>query len=290
MTDSPMASAAPRLSLRELAVRTALYISVLLVLAVVLFPIYWLVLTSLKIQREFFTNPPVMFTTDLTLDHYRAVLVDPLNQRFFWNTGVVTVSATLVATLVGTLCAYVLARIRLPFRMNNILLIWILISRLFPPVSLAIPYYLLMRDLGLLDTQIALIIAYTGLTLPFVTWLMLTFFQDLPREVERAAIVDGCTMFQRFRWIILPMSVTSMIVSGVFVFMAVWNELLFALTLTSLRAKTISVAVSSFVGDNALDWGKMSALSVLSFLPILILALSVQRFLVRGISFGAVKG
>ncbi|MBO6541107.1 MAG: carbohydrate ABC transporter permease [Rhizobiaceae bacterium] len=275
---------------REIVARIALYVAVLAVLVVVLFPIYWLVLNSLKYQRDFFTNPPVFFATQLTLDHYRGVLSNPLNRQYLWNTFVVTTVATIIATFVGTLCAYVLARIRMPFRLNGTLLVAILISRLFPPVSLAIPYYLLMRNFGLLDTRLALVIAYVGLALPFVTWLMLTFFQDLPKEIERAAMVDGCTMFQRFRWVVLPMSVTSMIVSGIFVFMGVWNELLFALTLTALRAKTVSVAISSFVGDNALDWGQMSALSVLSFMPILILALSVQRFLVRGISFGAVKG
>ncbi|MBI4923294.1 MAG: carbohydrate ABC transporter permease [Devosia nanyangense] len=295
MTDLALMSLRPAASRagfrwRSLVGQAWRYGCLVVLLAVIVFPIYWLVLNSLKHQRDFFTGPPIYFTTDLTLSHWQEALGNPLNQKYLLNTAIVTAVSTVLATLAGTLCAYVLARIRLPFRLNRVLLISILIARLFPPVSLAIPYYLLMRQLGLLDTLPALVIAYTGLALPFVTWLMLTFFQDLPREIERAAMVDGCTMFQRFRWIVLPMSLSSMMVTAIFVFMGVWNELLYSLTLTSLSAKTIPVAIASFVGDNALAWGQMSALSIASFVPILLMALTVQRYLVRGITFGAVKG
>ena len=266
------------------------YAAVGLLLLVVLFPLYRLVLNSLKYQRDFFTTPPIFFTPDLTLDHYRAVLGNPLNRGYLLNTVIVAVTSTVAATFVGALAAYVLARIRLPFRLNRILLVWILVNRLFPPVSLAIPYYLLMRRLGLLDTLPALIITYTAMAIPFVVWIMLTFFQDLPKEIERAAMVDGCTLWQRFRMVVLPMSVTSMAVTAIFVFMACWNELLYALTLTALKARTVPVAIAGFVGDNALAWGQMSAFSVISFVPVLLMALAAQKYLVRGITFGAVKG
>lgn len=275
---------------RTMAGHVSRYAALLVLLFVIVFPIYWLVLTSLKQQRDFFTSPPIFFTSELTLDHYRAVIGNPLNRRYYANTAIVAVASTLAATFIGTLAAYVLARIRLPFRLNAVLLIWILINRLFPPITLVIPYYLLIRRLGLIDTLPALIITYTASAIPFVVWIMLTFFQDLPKEIERAAMVDGCSMWQRFRLVVLPMSFTSMTVTGIFVFMAAWNELLYALTLTALRARTVPVAIAGFVGDNALAWGQMSAFSVLSFIPVLLTTLAVQRYLVRGITFGAVKG
>jgi len=289
-TTAPLAAPAPAPPVRTRLEALALYVCLFVLLAVIIFPIYWLVLNSLKFQRDFFTNPPVYFPPELTPGHWGEAMGNPLNQRYMLNTAVVAVISTFTATAAGTLCAYVLARIRMRWRLNGILLFAILICRLFPPVSLAIPYYLLMRQFGLLDTQAALVIAYTGLALPFVTWMMLTFFQDLPKEVERAAMVDGCTVVQRFLWVVLPMSVPAMAVSATFVFIAVWNELLYAITLTTLNAKTIPVAIASFVGDNALAWGPMSALSVASFVPVLLLALAAQRYLIRGLTFGAVKG
>jgi multiple sugar transport system permease protein len=277
-------------AVRAAAAQLARYAALLALLCVIVFPVYWLVLTSLKQQRDFFTAPPIFFTSELTLEHYGAVLSNPLNRGYFANTAIVAVVSTILATFTGTLSAYVLARIRLPFRLNHVLLIWILINRLFPPITLVIPYYLLLRRLGLIDTLPALIITYTATATPFVVWIMLTFFQDLPKEIERAAMVDGCSMWQRFRLVVLPMSFTSMTVTGMFVFMAAWNELLYALTLTALKARTVPVAIAGFVGDNALAWGQMSAFSVLSFIPVLLTTLAVQKYLVRGITFGAVKG
>jgi multiple sugar transport system permease protein len=277
-------------AVRAAAAQLARYAALLALLCVIVFPVYWLVLTSLKQQRDFFTAPPIFFTSELTLEHYGAVLSNPLNRGYFANTAIVAVLSTIFATFTGTLSAYVLARIRLPFRLNHVLLIWILINRLFPPITLVIPYYLLLRRLGLIDTLPALIITYTATATPFVVWIMLTFFQDLPKEIERAAMVDGCSMWQRFRLVVLPMSFTSMTVTGMFVFMAAWNELLYALTLTALKARTVPVAIAGFVGDNALAWGQMSAFSVLSFIPVLLTTLAVQKYLVRGITFGAVKG
>lgn len=290
MTEFMLRSARVQRSSRELPGQLLAYVAIAALLAVTLFPVYWLVLTSLKQQRDFFTDPPIFATADLTLAHYRAVIEEPLNRSYMLNSMQVAVISTLAATAIGVLAAYALARVRLPLRLNRVLLISILISRLFPPVSLALPYYLIMRKLGLLDTVTALAITNTALAIPFVVWIMLTFFQDLPREIERAAMVDGCTPWQRFVHVVLPLSVTSIAVTAVFVFIGAWNELLYALTITSLQARTIPVAIAGFVGDNALAWGQMSAFSVLSILPVLAMAFAVQRYLVRGLTFGAVKG
>lgn len=272
------------------ALRTSLpYLALALLLLLLVFPIYWLILSSLTHQGAFSASTEDMLPSVLTLDHYRAVVADPFNRHYLFNTAVVAVASTILATVTGMATAYVLARIRLPFRLNRVLLVWILVNRLFPPVSFAIPYYLLIRELGLIDTRIALVLSNTAAAIPFVVWTMLAYFQDLPKEIERAAMVDGCTLLQRFVRIVMPMSVTSMVITGIFVFIYAWNELLYALTLTVLQARTVPVAIAGYVGDNALAWGQMSAFGVISFLPVMIAVLLVQRHIVRGLTFGAVK-
>jgi multiple sugar transport system permease protein len=278
-----------RRQLQESLSKAGLYLCLGVLLLVLLFPIYWLVLSSFKHQSDFFTSPPVFLTTELTLEHYRDVIADPFNRRYLLNTTIVAVVSTILATLIGTAAAYVLVRIRLPIRLNRVLLIWILVNRLFPPISFAIPYYLLIRELGLIDTLAALILSNTAAAIPFVVWTMLAYFQDLPKEIERAAIVDGCTLLQRFVRIVMPMSMTSMVITAIFVFIYAWNELLYALTLTVLKARTVPVAIAGYVGDNALAWGQMSAFGVISFVPVIIAVLAVQRHIVRGLTFGAVK-
>ncbi|WP_129780490.1 carbohydrate ABC transporter permease [Peristeroidobacter soli] len=278
-----------RRQLRDSVRAAGLYLCLGLLLFVLLFPVYWLLLSSLKHQSDFFTSPPVFLTTQLTTEHYQAVLADPFNRRYLLNTAIVAVVSTLLATLVGTAAAYILARIRLPIRLNRVLLVWILVNRLFPPISFAIPYYLLIRELGLIDTLAALILSNTAAAIPFVVWTMLGYFQDLPKEVERAAMIDGCTLWQRFVRVVMPMSTTSMVITAIFVFIYAWNELLYALTLTVLKARTVPVAIAGYVGDNALAWGQMSAFGVISFVPVMIAVLAVQRHIVRGLTFGAVK-
>ncbi|MEJ1960873.1 MAG: carbohydrate ABC transporter permease [Gammaproteobacteria bacterium] len=278
-----------RRQIRDGAQTTGLYLCLALLLLILLFPVYWLVLNSFKQQGDFFTSPPTFLTSNLTVEHYQAVITDPFNRTYLLNTAIVAVASTILATVIGTAAAYVLARIRLPFRLNRVLLVWILINRLFPPISFAIPYYLLIRELGLIDTLAALVLSNTAAAIPFVVWTMLAYFQDLPRDVERASIIDGCSLLQRFVRVVMPMSVTSMVITAIFVFIYAWNELLYALTLTVLKARTVPVAISGYVGDNALAWGQMSAFGVISFVPVMIAVLLVQRHIVRGLTFGAVK-
>lgn len=286
---SNVASLERRRRVTDFARGAGLYLCLGVLLLLLLFPVYWLVLSSFRPQGDFFTSPPKFLTSNLTVEHYRAVMADPFNRRYLLNTAIVAVVSTVLATVIGAATAYVLARIRLPFRLNRVLLVWILINRLFPPISFAIPYYLLIRGLGLIDTLAALILSNTAAAIPFVVWTMLAYFQDLPKDIERAAIIDGCSLFQRFIRVVMPMSVTSMVITSIFVFIYAWNELLYALTLTVLKARTVPVAIAGYVGDNALAWGQMSAFGVISFVPVMIAVLLVQRHIVRGLTFGAVK-
>lgn len=260
-----------------------------LVLLVMLMPFVWLVLTTFKQPVEFLTWPPVFWPSQPTLDNYRAALEQPFIGRFFANTLIIASASTFLAVIFGSAAAYSLARVKFPFGLNNILAIWMLLTRMYPAVATAVPYFVLIKDLGLLDTHWALIITYTSFNLPFVVWLMLGFFQGIPADLERAAIVDGCNMWQRFIRIVMPLSAPGLIATTILSFILGWNEFLFAVILTSIKAKTVPVVVAGFITDKGLDWGTMSALGVMLVTPVILLAWTSQRYLIRGLTLGAVK-
>jgi multiple sugar transport system permease protein len=274
---------------RRVIVRVLTDIATILVLAVMLIPFVWLLLTTIKRPVEFLTWPPVVFPSQPTLDNYRNVLQLPFIGRFFANTVIVASVSTFLAVCTGSAAAYSLARIKFPFRINTILAIWVLVTRMYPAVATAVPYFVLIKNLKLLDTQWALIITYTSFNIPFVVWLMLGFFQSIPIDLERAATVDGCSMWQRFIRIVMPLAAPGIIATTILSFILGWNEFLFAVILTSLRAKTVPVVVAGFITDKGLDWGAMSALGTMLVLPVLILAWISQRYLIRGLTLGAVK-
>ena len=277
-------------TLRRRATMVALYALTFLVLVIIAFPIYWLITTSVKVPADTATAPPVIVPTRFTLDNYRAALETPGVAQAFMNSIVVAVSSTILTTFLGSLAAYALAKSYLSFAFRQGLLVWILVTRIFPPVTTAIPYYVIIKNLRLGDTHLALILTYVSYGLPFVIWLMLGFFQDLPADIEKAAIVDGCSLWQRFRQVILPLALPGLAVTSVFAFIYSWNELLYASILTSFNAKTIPVVVAGFISDQFLRWGEMTAIGSIMIIPVLLFAAGAQRYLVRGLTFGAVKG
>ncbi len=266
-----------------------LYVVILIVLVLIAFPVYWLLITSVKRGTEVATFPPVYIPTALSWENYAAVLKGE-NLKFFINSGIIALSSTILTTLMGAMAAYALAKTYLSFPLRQGLMLWILISRIFPPITTAIPYYVIIKSLGLSDTHIAVIITYVAYGLPFVIWLMLGFFQDLPSDIEKAAIVDGCSMWQRFRQVVLPLTLPGLAVTAIFAFIYSWNEFLYASILTSFNAKTLPVMISTFMSDQYLRWGEMSAIGSMMIIPVMIFALATQKYLVRGLTFGAVKG
>ena len=182
-----------------------LYVLIAIVLVIIAFPVYWLISTSLKPGIESATNPPIYIPSRLAFDNYVAVLKSE-NVKFLRNSLIVAVASTFLTTIMGAMAAYALAKTYLAFWIRRALMLWILVTRIFPPITTAIPYYVIINNLGLGDTHIALIITYVSYGLPFVIWLMLGFFQDMPADIEKAAIVDGCSFWQRFRRIVLPLA------------------------------------------------------------------------------------
>jgi multiple sugar transport system permease protein len=261
----------------------------LVVIVIMLFPIYWLVITSLKPAYMAQTNPPVFFTPLLSIENYRMLWNDADIRGYFANSLVVALGATGLSLVFGSLAAYVLAKSYLRFALRRAILLWVLLIRIFPPIVVGIPYFTLLHRFHLTDTQMGLMITHVAMTLPFVIWLLLGFFQDVPAELEKAAMLDGCSLLRRFGQISLPLVLPGLAVTAIFAFIISWNEYLFAAILTSFNAKTLPVAIATFIGERRLEWGAMSALGSLMLIPPAIFAFLGQQYIVRGLTFGAVK-
>lgn len=256
-----------------------------------LVPVYWMMTISLKQEVDQFSVPPKWLFFKPTLAHYTDAFVERSFGQYLLTSAIVAVVSTLCAIVLGTLAAYSLARFRLPHRLNMRLALWILSTRMFPPIVTAVPLFLLMSDLSLLDTTASLIIVYTAFNLPFVVWMMRGFFQEIPRELEEAARVDGDSRLGALVRVILPLAAPGLAATAVFCLIISWNEFLFALTLTQTdAAMTLPVGIAGRVTQYEIEWGVMSAAGVVAMIPILLFALAVQRYLVRGLSLGAVKG
>lgn len=253
------------------------------------FPIYWLVITALKPPALVQTDPPIFFTPQVGLQNFRQLLAEPDLNAAFRNSIVVALGTTATGVIVGSMAAFSLSKTHLAYGVRRAVLIWILVTRIFPPVVMAIPYFTILKKLGLTDTQVGLIITHASVVLPFVVWLMVGFFQDLPEELDKAAMLDGCSMWRRYWQVALPLLLPAVAVTSLFAFILSWNEYLYASILTSNRARTLPVLISSFIADRQLEWSLMAALGVVMLLPVAIFTLLAQRYLVRGLTFGAVK-
>jgi multiple sugar transport system permease protein len=262
-----------------------------LALAVALGPFAVMVLNSLRPSDDFLRPGAGLVPDRVTFEHYRAVFGgDGETLRFLLNSLVVTTATTLLAVALGTLAAYALARLRLPFRLSLVIGLSFLVVRFYPKIAVALPYYLLMRDLGWLDTHVAVILAHVSITVPLVVWLMLGFFEELPREIELSAMLDGASAWMRFRRVVLPLSLPALGAAAILTAFVSWNEFLMASTVATNAAKTLPVRISGFITDKGTLWGPMSAMSTVIVLPVAAFALIAQRWLARGLTAGAVKG
>ncbi|MBC7909793.1 MAG: carbohydrate ABC transporter permease [Pyrinomonadaceae bacterium] len=263
----------------------------LLACVVSLIPVYWMITISLKSEVDQFAVPPRWLIFSPTLAHYKDAFVTRSFGQYLLTSAIVAVLSTACALVLGTLAAYALARFRLPRKLDTRLALWILSTRMFPPIVTAVPLFLMMRDVRLLNTKASLIIVYTAFNLPFVVWMMRGFFMEVPREMEEAARVDGDSRLGALRRVVLPLVAPGLAATAVFCLIISWNEFLFALVLTQTdAAMTLPVGIAGRVTQYEIKWGVMSAAGVVAMMPILIFAMAVQRYLVRGLSLGAVKG
>lgn len=259
------------------------------VCALFLFPVFWMVLTSFKLQRDIFTSPPTLFFTP-TIQTYTTYLKFADVPGRILNTVIVSVGAGLVSIVAGAMAGYALARVKL--RGATTIGVLILLSRGVPPIALAVPLFLVARNLELTDKHITLILAYCTFLIPYVMWLMRGFFLSLPRELEESATIDGCSRFGAFFRIIVPISLPGLISTFIFSVILAWEELLFALVLTSRNAVTVPVAVAGIAADmiTGVNWGALCAVGTITVLPVVVFALAVQKWLIKGLADGATKG
>jgi multiple sugar transport system permease protein len=254
-------------------------------------PVYWMASISLKNEVDQFASPPRWLRFAPTLAHYYDAFFTRSFGRYLMTSVTVATLSTICAVTLGTLAAYGLARFRLRGKLDQRLSLWILSTRMFPPIVTAVPLFLMMRDLRLLNTLTSLVIVYTALNLPFVVWMMRGFFRELPRELEEAAMVDGDSRLGALARVILPLATPGLAATAVFCLIVSWNEFLLALVLTQTDASmTLPVGIAGRVTQYEIKWGVMSAAGVVAMIPILVFAMAVQRYLVRGLSLGAVKG
>ena len=262
------------------------YVAIAVLLIINLFPVYWMFIGSLKDRTEVYSNPPVFWPKELKWSNFTKAL-DRGGARGIRNSLIVAGTGALLSVVLGSLAAYSIARYKTG---GDFLSFWILSIRMAPPIAGIIPIFIMMRYARLLDKHAALILSYFLFNLPFAVWLTKGFFEDIPADVEGAALVDGWNRFQAFWRVALPLAVPALIVTGLFCFIFSWNEFLFALVLTRSKAATLPVIISGMVGGHEIMWGEISALSVLTSLPVTILAMLLQKYLVRGLTFGAMRG
>lgn len=260
----------------------------LLVMAIwSLYPVAWVVLSSLKPQADQFAVPPVWWPQRPTLNNYRRFLMSSEVLQVVVNTAVVTGGAVIAALTLGVPMAYALSRFRL--RSGEAISVSVLLARMTPPVVMILPFFVGARWLGLWGTQLLLVIVGAFLALPFSVWMMRGFFAEIPGELEEAAMVDGATRAKAVLHVVLPLTAPGLAATAVLCAILVWNEFLFPLVLGGPSARTLPVLVSTYVTEKAVDWGMMSAAGVVTALPLVLFGLLIQRYLVQGLTAGSIR-
>jgi multiple sugar transport system permease protein len=286
--------------MKKRSLRKTVFIYALLLLwsFICLFPFYWLFTTSFKRPLDVNRVPRYIPFVDYqpVTDAWKTLLVDEQTQtiRYFRNSLIAASASSVAAVIIGSMAGYGLSRFRyywsrIGWRNDNIAF-WIISQRFLPPAVLVIPFILFFNFFGLIDSLLGLIIAYTAFNLPFAVWIMRDFFNSLPIDLEESARVDGATRWQTFRRIVIPLSTPGLVTVALFSFIFAWNEFLFGLMLTNFDAVTLPVYLSSMKSTKGIDWWTMSALILIMVAPVVLIGLFLQRFIVRGLSAGALKG
>ncbi len=260
---------------------------IVLIVFVWLFPVYWIIMTSLKTRSDIIRATPVFFFKP-TLENYQTIFGSTYQfARIVENSYFIATMTTLVVMLMAVPAAYSLARFRTTAARR--LALWILSLRMLPPIAAVIPYYVLTTKVGELDSYSAMVVVYGALGLPLAIWLLRGFFTDLPEELDQAARLDGYGYMGVLRRIILPLGAPSIAVTAILTFVFTWNEFLLALLLTDTKAVTVPVQISKMILAYQVLWGELSAAGVIALIPLVVVVFALQRYIVRGLTLGAVK-
>jgi multiple sugar transport system permease protein len=273
---------------RRLMGRLLLWLSLAAIFLIIAFPLYWMVVTSLKPYKEIFSRIPTLVPQTLYFGHFAAIVKQGL-VRYYTNSIIVSTAATALSVFVGILAAYSLSHFR--YRGRRLLSQLILYVYLFPGAVLFIPLLIVINTLGLTDTLLALIVAYPVFGMPFSTWVLTGYFATIPRELEEAARVDGCGRIAALVRVIIPVALPGIISATVYCFLLSWNELLYAFTfISSETKKTLPMWLSEKILGDVFMWGELMAGAILMLIPIILIYALGQKYLVRGLTAGAVKG
>ena len=256
---------------------------------VVLFPFYWMIVTSFKNEDQMRSVVSMFWPKPFAIENYQLLLAKTEFAAWYGNSVFVAVSSTLLATAVGTIGAYALARLK--FLGRGFMASATLITYLVPPSILFIPLYKQMQGLGMANSLAGLIAAYPSFTVPFVTWLLMGYFESIPEELEEAAMIDGATRFGAFYRIVLPLSAPGVLAAGLYAFTQAWNEFLYALVfITDGKLRTLPVGLASFITGDVYGWGYLMSGAVLTTLPVIVAYIYLQKYMVEGLTAGSVKG
>ncbi|MCA0922024.1 carbohydrate ABC transporter permease [Pseudooceanicola nanhaiensis] len=273
-----------RSSTRRKALMTVLAWAVGLLL---FFPILWTVLTSFKTEAVAIADPPVWFNFDWTLENYATVQERSNYGRHFWNSVVVSVGSTLLGVIIAVPAAWAMAFV--PGKRTRDILMWMLSTKMLPPVGVLIPIYLIFRNLGLLDTRIGLVIVLMLINLPIIVWMLYTYFKEIPGEILEASRMDGAGLREEILYVLTPMAVPGIASTLLLNVILAWNEAFWTLNLTAAKAAPLTAFIASYSSPEGLFYAKLSAASTMAIAPIMILGWFSQKQLVRGLTFGAVK-
>jgi len=275
------------MSLRKLRIFPAIAIAIVFA-AAWLFPIVWSVLNSFKTEQDILAYPPKLFFSP-SLAAYKTVLFGSSSiLPNLWSSLVISLGTTVLTMGTAIPAAYALARLRL--RAKKFTGFYVLATQMLPPVGIIIPYFLILRNIGWIDTYEGIILVYLSFSLPFAIWLLVSYFEDIPFEMEEAAYLDGASRLQALRRIIIPQVKGGIAVTIVFVFLNAWNEFLFAVVLSGNTVRPVTIAMFNFVSIEQTLWAQLAAVSVLAMLPVILLGIIAQKNIVKGLTVGAVKG
>jgi multiple sugar transport system permease protein len=273
---------------RSLPRKLVLWLAAGLLVSVWVFPVLWGLLTSFKTERDVLAYPPT-FIFEPTLANYREVLFGTSSiLPNLWSSIVVSSASTLLTMLFAVPAAYALARLRFPGRKSTGF--YVLATQMLPPVGLIIPYYLVLQKVGLLDSYSGLTAIYLTFSLPFAVWLMVSYFEDIPYEMEEAALLDRAGRLRTLWYVVLPQVRGGIAVTTVFVFLNAWNEFLFAVVLGGNNVRPVTVAMFNFISVEQTQWARLAAGAMLAMAPVIVIGLAAQRHIVKGLTVGAVKG
>ncbi|REK75692.1 carbohydrate ABC transporter permease [Paenibacillus paeoniae] len=268
---------------KKLTVVTAVLL--LLVSVGCIFPFIWMFIISLKTGTQ--TYDPSIWIFSPTFENYKNIFENRHALDYLKNSSIVVLLTTFISIFIGGLAAYGFARFEFKKKENRAF--WVLSLRMLPPMASVIPIFVMASLLGILDTHFVLIICYMLFNIPFTIWMMRSFFEEIPVALEEAAFVDGASRFQVFMRIILPLATPGLIATSIFCIINSWNEFVFALFLTSSDASTLPTTVTLFLSVSGVVWGEMSAIGIVTILPVLLFAMIVQKYMIRGLTFGGVK-